>query len=91
MRELLEDGRFVSNDILDKSHESYMHHIAGKYSYMYRDRDDGYKNEKLDNIVTRFGYPDCLVEISKHFKDSEKFAAMNDGLHQMIQDHENNR
>ncbi len=89
VRGLLEDGRFVSNDILDKSHESYMHRIATDYSYMYRDRDDGYKNEKLDNIVTRFGYPDCLVEISEHFKDSNKFADMNAGLEQMIQDHEN--
>ncbi len=89
VRGLLEDGRFVNNEILEKSQESYMHHIAGKYSYMYRDRDDGYKNEKLDNIVTRFGYPDCLVEISKHFKDSEKFADMNAGLEQMIQDNEN--
>ncbi|WP_317856058.1 DEAD/DEAH box helicase family protein [Chakrabartyella piscis] len=89
VRGLLEDGRFANNEILEQSQESYMHHIAGTYSYMYRDRDDGYKNEKLDNIVTRFGYPDCLVEISKHFKDSEKFADMNDGIKQMIQDHEN--
>ncbi|MGL5254035.1 MAG: DEAD/DEAH box helicase family protein, partial [Brevinema sp.] len=89
VRGLLEDGRFANNEILEQSQESYMHHIAEKYSYMYRDRDDGYKNEKLDNIVTRFSYPDCLVEISKHFKDSEKFADMNAGITQMIQDHEN--
>ncbi|WP_409970122.1 N-6 DNA methylase [Bengtsoniella intestinalis] len=66
-----------------------MHRVAETYSFMYRDRSDDYTNEKLDAIVTRFGYPDCLYEISKHFQDSDKFADMMAGIKQMIQDHEN--
>ncbi len=89
IRGLLEDGRFVPTEILDKSREAYMHHVAETYSFMYRDRSDDYTNEKLDAIVTRFGYPDCLYEISKHFQDSDKFANMMAGVKQMIQDHEN--
>lgn len=89
IRGLLETGEYVTADALANSKDSYLTKVAESYSFMYRERDDDYQNEILDNIVSHFIYPECTNTIKSHFADKDKLANMVLGLQQMDTDHKN--
>lgn len=86
VRNLLENGEYLSDYKLANAIEVYQKYVAEYFSFMYRDKAEDYTNEKLDGIVTSFVYPDCTEEIYTNLTDKEKLSDMLEGLDQMEQD-----
>ncbi len=87
--ELLENGEYVSVDELAKSKDTYIEREAELFLYMYGDKQDTYKNEILDTLVTQSNHLKRVEVIKSNLSDKEKLNNLIYGLEQMEEAHNN--
>ena len=91
IRQLLDDGRYCSQDIIDSAAEKEIKDIAENLWYLHQDIDyDNYEYFIPDEMF-KGGFPDSSERIKLALLDKDTLQSYIDGLTQFVADYEQNR
>lgn len=86
--EMLENGEYCSQDIIDRAIDNDMKDIAGKLWYLHQDCEVEYF---IPDEMFKGGFPDSTERIKASLTDSAKLQKYIDGLEDLIRQYEQDR
>ena len=86
--EMLENGEYCSQDIIDRAIDNDMKDIAGKLWYLHQDCEVEYF---ISDEMFKGGFPDSTERIKASLTDSATLQKYIDGLDDLIRQYEQNR
>lgn len=86
--EMLENGEYCSQDIIDRAIDNDMKDIAGKLWYLHQDCEVEYF---IPDEMFKGGFPDSTERIKASLTDSATLQKYIDGLDDLIRQYEQNR
>lgn len=91
VEELLIDGQFVPQDVLDTADSFEKLELAKRLWYLHRDFSDKTRGEFFDEELFKGGFPDSTEHIAEQLNDPQKAYALIEGLQKFTSAYENDR
>ncbi len=91
INDLLENGEFCSQDIIDGAAEKEIKDIADRLWYLHQDIDYDNYEYFIPKDMFKGGFPDSTERITLALLDKDTLQSYIDGLTQLVTDYEQNR
>ena len=89
--QLLDNGEYCSQDIIDAAAENEIKDIADRLWYLHQDVDSEIYTYFIPDEIFKGGFPDSTERIKAALLDKETLSEYIDGLTQLVNDYEQNR
>lgn len=91
INDLLENGEYCSQDIIDSAAEREIKDIADRLWYLHQDTDKEVYQYFIPEEMFNGGFPDSTERIRNALHDKDTLQSYIDGLTQLVNDYEQNR